>query len=155
MQPFSRAGHLRVGQVHPSPSVSSPPVSSPPVSSSAGRGDSKMSRGSFLVNQGSLKDTFCNHLKHGFFHQSKGKPPFTSCNVQVYSLHPDRELMPGAGAQATHGLPGLVGADRCKGASVPEVQLSCCGSMVASEHSGCRQLRGFHRCSNASEWSLG
>ena len=27
--------------------------------------------------QGSLKDTFCNHWKHGFFHQNKGKPEFT------------------------------------------------------------------------------
>ena len=26
------------------------------------------------------------HLKHGFFHQNKGKPPFTSCNVQVYDV---------------------------------------------------------------------
>ena len=33
-----------------------------------------------------LKDTLCNHLKHGFFHQNKGKPPFTSCTVQVYNV---------------------------------------------------------------------
>ena len=40
-----------------------------------------------LVFQGSSKDTFCNHLKHGFFHTKiRGKPPFTSCNVQVYNL---------------------------------------------------------------------
>ena len=26
--------------------------------------------------QGSLKDTFCNHLKHGFFHKNRRTPPF-------------------------------------------------------------------------------
>ena len=40
--------------------------------------------------QGSFKDSFCNHVKHGFFNtEPKGKPPFTSCNVQVDLLHPD------------------------------------------------------------------
>ena len=29
-----------------------------------------------VVVQGSLKDTFCNHLKYGFFHLNKGTPPF-------------------------------------------------------------------------------
>ena len=29
----------------------------------------------------------CDHLKHvEHFHQNKGRPPFTSCNVQVYNL---------------------------------------------------------------------
>ena len=41
-----------------------------------------------IVLQGSLKDTCCNHLKHGFFHQNTGTPPFTrqcsgvSCGYQ-------------------------------------------------------------------------
>ena len=42
--------------------------------------------GETCVTKGSLKYTFCNHLKHGCFHQNKGKPPFTSCNVQVFLL---------------------------------------------------------------------
>ena len=29
------------------------------------------------ILQRSLKDTFCNQLKHGFFHQNKRKPQFT------------------------------------------------------------------------------
>ena len=29
------------------------------------------------------------HLKHGLFHQNEGTPPLTSCNVQVYFMHPD------------------------------------------------------------------
>ena len=42
---------------------------------------------SFLVfhGQGSLKDTSCPFEAWLFQHQRKGKPPFTSCNVQVYS----------------------------------------------------------------------
>ena len=28
------------------------------------------------LRQGSLKDTLCNQLKHGFCHQNKGTPPF-------------------------------------------------------------------------------
>ena len=39
-----------------------------------------------FINQGSLNDTFCNHLKHVVFvHRNKGKPPFASCNVQVHN----------------------------------------------------------------------
>ena len=38
------------------------------------------------LKQGSLKDTFCNHLKHGFCQQNRGKPQFTSCNVQVCNV---------------------------------------------------------------------
>ena len=30
------------------------------------------------ILQGSSKDTFCNHLKHGFFHQSNWTPLFTN-----------------------------------------------------------------------------
>ena len=35
-----------------------------------------------------LKDTFCNHLKHVAFSTPKysWKPPFTSCNVQVFFM---------------------------------------------------------------------
>ena len=29
------------------------------------------------TSQGPLKDLHFAHLKHGFFHQNKGKPPFT------------------------------------------------------------------------------
>ena len=32
------------------------------------------------------RSPFCNHLKHGIFHQNTGTPPFTSCNVQVYGV---------------------------------------------------------------------
>ena len=37
------------------------------------------------VWQGSLKDTFAQ-LKYCLFQKNKGKPPFTSCNVQVYNV---------------------------------------------------------------------
>ena len=37
-------------------------------------------------SQGSLKDLHVANLKNGGFHQNKGKPPFTSCNVQVYNV---------------------------------------------------------------------
>ena len=34
--------------------------------------------------QGSLKDIFCHHLKHVFFHQNKEKPPFTRrCSAET------------------------------------------------------------------------
>ena len=36
--------------------------------------------------QGSLKDTFRNHLKHGFFHQNKVGNHHLQGNVQVYNL---------------------------------------------------------------------
>ena len=36
--------------------------------------------------QGSSKDTFCPFETWLFQHQNKGKPPFTSCNVQVYNV---------------------------------------------------------------------
>ena len=32
------------------------------------------------------RSPFRNRLKHGFFRQNKGKPPLTSCNVQVYNV---------------------------------------------------------------------
>ena len=35
--------------------------------------------------QGSLKDTFCNHLKHGFFHTINGNHNLQG-NVQVYNV---------------------------------------------------------------------
>ena len=36
-----------------------------------------------VVVQGSSKDTFCNHLKHGFFRQNEGTPPG---NAQVHDV---------------------------------------------------------------------
>ena len=42
----------------------------------------------YSSRQGSLKDTFCNHLKHGFFHQNKGTPPLTRQCSGVYCQDP-------------------------------------------------------------------
>ena len=43
-----------------------------------------------VPSAGSLKDLHFAHLKHDIFHKNKGKPPFTSRNVQVYARIPVR-----------------------------------------------------------------
>ena len=62
-----------------------------PAPRSPKTGDAGRPRVSGFVDypkQGSLKDTCCNHLKHGVFHQNKGTPPCTRPCSGVYCKDP-------------------------------------------------------------------